>query len=100
MIRAMTLSSESIGSERTILLPGFTLTVAEMVAVLEKVAGSEATKLIRWEPDAGIQRLVDSWPARVNASRAKALGFLADDNFDQVGRAHIEDEAVAQWWRP
>ena len=99
MIRAMTLSSESIGSERTILLPGFTLTVAEMVAVLEKVAGREATKLIRWQPDANIQRLVDSWPGRIDAARAKALGFQADSNFEEVVRAHIEDEAVPQWWR-
>jgi D-erythronate 2-dehydrogenase len=99
MIRAMTLSYEAVGSERTILLPGFTLTVAEMVRVLEKVAGPEATKLIHWQPDPGIQRLVDSWPERIDAARANALGFECDKDFEEVVRAHIEDEAVPQWWR-
>jgi nucleoside-diphosphate-sugar epimerase len=99
MVRAMFLSGETIGAERTIPLPGLTLSVGEMVAALERIAGPTATSLIRWEPDATIQRLVDSWPGRVEAARAKALGFRADSDFDEIVRAHIEDESVTQWWR-
>lgn len=99
MVRMMSLSDETLGAERTLLLPGITLTVAEMIAALERIAGPEATKLIRWEPDATIQRLVDSWPGRVEAVRARKLGFQADRDFDEIVRAHIEDESVQQWWR-
>ena len=98
MVRAMYLSDETIGSERTIPLPGLAVTVGEMVEALERIAGPAATKLIRWEPDSSIQRIVKGWPGRVQAVRAKALGFNADHNFDEIVRAHIEDQAVAKWW--
>lgn len=98
MVRAMCLSDKTIGADRTIPLPGLTLSVGDMVHALERVAGPVATKLIRWEPDASIQRIVKGWPGRVEAARAKALGFNADRNFDEIVRAHIEDQAVSKWW--
>ncbi|WP_426138959.1 D-erythronate dehydrogenase [Pseudomonas sp. DWP3-1-2] len=91
MLHAMTLSPETLGDERIIPLPGVTTTVADMVAALQRVAGPEVVKLIRWEPDATIQRIVESWPSRVNAPRARALGFSADADFDAIILAHIED---------
>ncbi|HXA56854.1 MAG TPA: D-erythronate dehydrogenase [Candidatus Acidoferrum sp.] len=99
MLRAMNLSDRSIGPERTIPLPGLTVSIAEMVAVLERVAGPEAPQYIEWKPDPQIQRIIDSWPLRVDASRARALGFATDRNFEEIVRAHIEDEAVPRWWR-
>lgn len=94
MLLAMTLSPRTLGSERIIPLPGVTTTVADMVAALQRVAGPEVVKLIHWEPDATIQRIVESWPSRVEAPRARALGFTADDDFDAIIRAHIEDTAA------
>lgn len=91
MLRAMTLSPDTLGSQRVIPLPGVSTTVAEMVAALQRVAGAEVTKLIRWEPDATIQRIVESWPSKVDAPRARALGFTADPDFDAIVRAHMED---------
>ncbi len=99
MIRAMYLSDETIGAERTIPLPGLTLTVQEMLAALKRIAGKAAIELIRWEPDATIQRIVDGWPARVEAARAKALGFKADRSFDEIVSAYIEDQSIAKWWK-
>jgi nucleoside-diphosphate-sugar epimerase len=98
MIHAMYLADKTIGAERTIPLPGLSLSVGEMVSVLEKIAGPKATKLIRWEPDPVIQRIVDGWPGRGEATRAQALGFKADRDFSDIVRAHIEDESVAKWW--
>lgn len=98
MIRAMYLSQQTLGGERTIPLPGLTLSVGEMVAALERIAGPAAVKLIRWEPDATIQRIVDGWPGRVEAARGKALGFRTDEDFDEIVRAYIEDQGIAKWW--
>lgn len=91
MLRGMTLSPETLGDQRIIPLPGISTTVADMVAALQRVAGVDVTRLIRWEPDATIQRIVESWPSRVEAPRARALGFSADADFDAIVRAHIED---------
>lgn len=94
MLLAMTLAPEALGNQRVIPLPGLTTTVADMVAALERVAGPDAVKLIRWEPDATIQRIVESWPSRVEAPYARSLGFKADPDFDTLIRAHIEDTAA------
>lgn len=91
MLLAMSLSPQRLGSERIIPLPGLTTTVADMVAALERVAGRGAVELIRWEADASIQRIVESWPSQVDAPRARALGFKADADFDSIVRAHMED---------
>lgn len=94
LVRAMQLSDASLGTERSILLPGITVSVAEMVDALERVAGHEAAGRISWEMDPMVQRLVDSWPTHVRAERAMALGFQADPDFDSIIRAHIEDELM------
>ena len=93
MLLGMTLSPQTLGGERIIPLPGVTTTVADMVEALKREAGDKAAQLIRWEPDATIQRIVESWPSKVEAPRARALGFTADPDFDAIVRAHIEDTA-------
>ena len=43
-------------------------------------------------PDELIMRIVDGWPSRFDARRALALGFRVEASFDDIIRAHIEDE--------
>jgi D-erythronate 2-dehydrogenase len=82
-----------LDSRRTLNMPGISTTVGEMIASLQKVAGAECTKLIRREPDPVIQKIVDGWPQRVDASRAEALGFRAEKSFEEIIHHHIEDES-------
>jgi D-erythronate 2-dehydrogenase len=91
MLHGMQLAEETIDSQRTIPLPGITVSVGEMISSLERVAGTEATKLIFGERNIEIQRIVDSWPSHVDASRARALGFKSDTDFEAIVRAHMED---------
>lgn len=91
MIKAATLSPQKLGNERIIPLPGLTVTVKEMLSALEKVAGKEAVNLVQWEEDATIQRIVQSWPTQVEAEYANSLGFEADQSFEDIIQAHIED---------
>jgi nucleoside-diphosphate-sugar epimerase len=73
-------------------MPGLSATVGEMISSLEKVAGSECTALIQRQPDPSIQKIVDGWPQRLDASRAEALGFRAESSFQEIIEAYIEDE--------
>jgi hypothetical protein len=41
-----------------------------------------------------IQRIVAGWPTQFDASRARGLGFVAEQNFGEIIRAYIEDENV------
>jgi D-erythronate 2-dehydrogenase len=80
------------GSSRALNLPGLATTVSEMVAALERVAGAEVTKRIRWQPDPAIIRIVNTWPGDFDTKRADAMGFGRDASFDDIVRAYIEDE--------
>jgi len=75
---------------RVLNLPGITVTVAEMVAGLEKVGG--VSGLISWERDETIEAIVGSWPKGMKTARATKLGFKADKNIDAIIRIFLEDE--------
>src|SRR5688572_9300977 len=90
LIHAHELPAERLGFQRSISLPGLSVTVGEMAAALERVAGAEAAARIRWQPDPRITRLVDTWPGTLDASRARELGFPHDENFDAIVRAYVE----------
>jgi len=51
-----------------------------------------AVRLIREQPDPVIQKIVEGWPRNFDARRGAQLGFRADGSFDEIIRAHIEDE--------
>lgn len=75
-------------------MPGLSATVGEMIESLGRCTSLERVDLIRRNPDPGIMRIVDGWPRDLDTSRARALGFEAETNFDEIIRAHIEDEGI------
>jgi D-erythronate 2-dehydrogenase len=91
LLCAATSSDHAWGGRTAVTLPALTMTVAEMVAALERVAGAEVAGLIDWVPDPATARIVASWPARIRADRAAALGLVADPDFDSVIRMHIAE---------
>jgi D-erythronate 2-dehydrogenase len=92
LIRAATLDGEEVGPRRTLSMPGLSATVEEQIAALRRVAGERAVRLIRHEPDESVMRMVRSWAAALDATRALRLGFRAEGSFDEIIRVHIEDE--------
>jgi nucleoside-diphosphate-sugar epimerase len=92
LLHAADLESTALGIERSVQLPGHTVTVAEMLATLAEVAGPETATRVRFEPDAAIQQICDGWAPHVEAARARKLGFRADASFRTIVEAHIEDE--------
>jgi D-erythronate 2-dehydrogenase len=81
------------GDPTAVNLPSVTVTVGEMVATLERVAGPEVSALVSWEPDDAVAAIVRGWPARFATARAAALGLRRDDEFEAIVRAHIRDTA-------
>jgi nucleoside-diphosphate-sugar epimerase len=95
LIHGYALPADILGKSRTINLPGISVTVAEMVAALERVAGKEVAARIEWKHDPAIDRIISSWPGAWDASRAADLGFIGESSFDDVVRAYIEDDLPA-----
>ncbi|MDO9638285.1 MAG: SDR family oxidoreductase [Pseudotabrizicola sp.] len=96
MIHAATMDLAAVGPRRNLSMPGLSATVGEQIDALHRVAGESAVALIRREPDATITRMCEGWAPGFEATRARALGFTAEDSFDQIIRAHIEDELEGQ----
>src|SRR3954466_9760193 len=92
LVRAATLDGEDVGPRRTLSMPGLSATVGEQIDALRRVAGERAVRLIRREPDESIMRMVQTWAAALEATRALRLGFAAEGSFDEIIRVHIEDE--------
>jgi nucleoside-diphosphate-sugar epimerase len=66
--------------------------VGEQIDALRRVAGDKVAARIRRAPDDLVQRIVSGWAERLDAKRARDLGFKAETSFDDIVRAHIEDE--------
>jgi len=93
-VHAHELDSSAWGVNRVVNLPGITVTVKEGIAALARVAGEAVAARVRFQPEARIQAIVKTWPARFRTPRAIAMGFTADADIETVIRAYIEDEGI------
>ena len=84
LIRAAQASDADWGARTAMNLPALTTTVGAMAAALEKLGGKDAAGLIDWTPNAAVANIVTSWPAVIDAARAKALGLQPDPNFESI----------------
>jgi nucleoside-diphosphate-sugar epimerase len=92
LIAGHELPAQALGASRTVNLPGVSVSVGEMIAALEKVAGPEPVSRITFAPDPAIERIVKSWPGAWDVTRAQTLGLSADADFESIVSAYIEDE--------
>jgi nucleoside-diphosphate-sugar epimerase len=86
------LKSAALGERRALNLPGLSVSVAEMIAALERAGGKAAVALVRHERDPAVEAIVGSWPGAWDISRAQGLGLKADADFDAIVRAYVEDD--------
>jgi D-erythronate 2-dehydrogenase len=94
LVHAAELAPGAWGENRVLNLPGITETVAGMLAALRRVAGEEVAARVLFRPDARVQAIVKSWPARFRTPRALEMGFRADPDFETVIRDYIADEGI------
>lgn len=91
LIHAARISASALKGRVIVDLPGLSVTVAQMVAALEEVAGSAPLALIRWERDPAIERIVANWPSCWDDTEARALGFTADATFADAIRTFLAE---------
>ena len=93
-IHAWELPPEAWGTRRWLNLPGITVSVADMVAAMRKVAGDAAAARVSYKGDARIQAIVKTWPVNFRTPRALEMGFKADADIASVIRDYIADENI------
>ncbi len=92
LLHAANIDLATVGPRRNLNMPGLSATVGEEIEALRRVAGESAVRLIRRVPDETIIRIVAGWARDFDTQRALALGFKAETSFDEIVRAHVEDE--------
>ena len=91
LLHALALPQSSIASEPVVNLPGITVTVADLLAALGRVAGPAAVARVHFVHNEAVNRIVASWPAEFDIARAIALGFQCDDDLDRIVRDHLTE---------
>jgi len=92
LIHAAGLAPDALGPRINLSMPGVSCTVAEQIAALRRIAGERAAARIRRVQDPLVERIVDGWPQRIAARRARELGFAAESSFDEIVRIHIDED--------
>lgn len=90
-IKLHELDGAALGGDRALSLPSLTVTVAEMIKALDRVAGDRPLGKITVEPDPFIEAIVATWPLDAGHQRATALGLSKEASLDDIVRAYIED---------
>lgn len=91
LMRAAQASDADWGARTAMNLPALSTTVGAMATALEKLGGKAAADLIDWTPDPAIANIVTSWPAVIDAARARALGLLPDPDFESIVADYIRE---------
>jgi nucleoside-diphosphate-sugar epimerase len=92
LIHAAGLAGDALGARINLSMPGVCCTVAEQIASLRRIAGERVAARIRRAHDPLVARIVDGWPQRIEARRARELGFKAESSFDEIVRIHIDED--------
>jgi D-erythronate 2-dehydrogenase len=92
LIHAAGLPRDALGPRVNLSMPGVSCTVAEQIAALRRIAGERVADRIRREEDPLVARIVAGWPQRIEARRARELGFSAERSFDEIVRIHIDED--------
>jgi D-erythronate 2-dehydrogenase len=93
-IHAANIDEALLGNDRTINLPGLTVSVQEMIKSLEKLTGPEVTSLIAYEHDAFLQSIVLTWPPHFDPQKGSRLGFVSDTSVEEIIRSYMVEKAI------
>jgi nucleoside-diphosphate-sugar epimerase len=91
LVQAARLETTALEGNRTVNLPGLSVTPAEMLASLERLGGRAARARVRVEPDAAAMRVVCAWPGAFDVRRPLGLGFEAEGDIDSIVRQFLEE---------
>ena len=91
LVHAARIQTSELKDRRTVNFPGLSVTPAEMLDSLERIAGTAVRGRVRCEIDERILRIVCSWPGAFDVSRALRLGFKADRDIDVIVRQFISE---------
>ncbi len=85
-IHAAQLSSDEVGPRRTVLLDGIPVCAQQMYDAVKPYSEGKAGKVgkVRFDPDPGIQAIMDAVPKATRSERAARLGFKSSSAIEEI----------------
>ena len=82
--------------DRCLNFPGIGVSVQDMMDSLARVGGSDKLELLEMKDEPTCKKILYSWPAEFDNTKALDLGFVRDTGFDQIVRDYVEAFAPKQ----
>jgi nucleoside-diphosphate-sugar epimerase len=76
--------------DRCLNFPGIGVSVQDMMDSLARVGGEDRLDLLEFKEEPVLKKILDSWPADFDNSKALNLGFVRDTGFDQIVKDYVE----------
>lgn len=92
LIKGAELKAQDLGQNRCMMMPGRMWTIGQLIDAMTEVAGPEPAKLIKWEAQPEIQKIVKGWRFDLRPEKSLKLGLTADESFEDNIRYYIEDD--------
>lgn len=91
LLRVLKLPSDALPPHiRWLNFPGISVSVQELMDALAKVGGQETLKYIKEETDPTMERILRSWPLRIDDSTAIKLGLKRDEDAESLVREYAD----------
>lgn len=89
---ALTLPQDSLPSHiRSINVPGFKVTVQDMLDALKEVGGEDKLKFVKEEEDESVKRILYSWAEEFDNELGLSLGMKQDKSFVDSVRDYVAE---------
>lgn len=91
LLRVLKLPSDALPQHiRWMNFPGISVTVQDLLDALVKVAGQDRLQYVKEETDPIMERILRTWPLRVDDSTAIKLGMKRDESAESLVREYQE----------
>jgi nucleoside-diphosphate-sugar epimerase len=91
LLHAASLPKGALGPGAVVSGRGISVSIAEMLDALERVAGPEVRARVAPAPDPVVAGIVGGWPKAFACTLAGALGFPVDEDIEAIIAAHMRD---------
>jgi D-erythronate 2-dehydrogenase len=91
LLHAGTMDTAPMGLDRSVNPPGMSVTIAHILHALDDVQPG-ASSLVQRVADPALMKMVSTWPAAFDTTRARRLGFSSHEPLADVVRAFVADD--------
>ncbi|MFA7506429.1 MAG: hypothetical protein WCZ28_17145, partial [Burkholderiaceae bacterium] len=91
LLRLHDIDADHFGDCRSVNQPGLSVSVADIIAALERVGGPQAAERVSIEPEAAVEAVMRGWPREFVSGYGFDPALEADPDFDTILRAWQAD---------